>query len=70
MKRGRVTPDSPSGWSWCEACSDRLQELEPRLTTADCDQFAATLWEHESDHGIGPELAAERFLAPEGEEFV
>ncbi|WP_157603953.1 hypothetical protein [Rhizobacter sp. Root1221] len=67
MNRGRVTPDSPSGWAWCEVCSDRLQEMEPRLTTADCDVFAATLWANESERGTAPEDAAERFLAPEDE---
>jgi hypothetical protein len=39
--------------------------MEPRLTTADCDVFAATLWANESERGTAPEDAAERFLAPE-----
>ncbi|CAN7565395.1 hypothetical protein [Rhizobacter sp. LjRoot28] len=62
MKRARGVPESPAGWAWCEACSDRLQEIEPRLTTADCDEFAAVLWNADAAGGMPPELAAERFM--------
>lgn len=62
MKRARGVTESPAGWAWCEACSDRLQEIEPRLNTADCDAFAAVLWGEAEAGALPPELAAERFM--------
>lgn len=63
MNRGRAIPESPDSWAWCEACSDRLQEQEPRLKTADADEFAARLWLDEAARDDCPVRAADRFLA-------
>jgi len=63
MNRGRTIPEAPDSWAWCEACSDRLQEREPRLGTADADLFAARLWADETTRLTAPEAAADRFLA-------
>lgn len=63
MNRGRTIPEAPESWAWCEACSDRLQEREPRLGTADADAFAARLWSDEATRETSPERAADHFLA-------
>jgi len=63
MNRGRAIPESPDSWAWCEACSDRLQEQEPRLKAVDADEFAAKLWLAEAGRTDCPVRAADHFLA-------
>lgn len=48
---------------WCHQCSCRLNELEPRLASVDCDDLSNSLWQLDSYQRMHPHSAAEHFMA-------
>lgn len=56
-------PLSTDKLGWLVQCGSRIQEIEPRLDTADCKELANTLWQLDDYQGMSPQAAAERFMA-------
>jgi hypothetical protein len=63
MKAAWSSPDSPEARTWCDQCSRQIQEIEPRLSRADCDDLSSSLWQLDIYQGLPPRDAAEKFMA-------
>jgi hypothetical protein len=63
MKAALSSPDSPEARAWCDQCSRKIHEIEPRLAPADCDDLSSSLWQLDVYQCLPPRDAAEKFMA-------